>query len=71
MQAVLKQKIIVIDRAEMILGKSNIFHQSDTFQNMFQMFSKFLSEALRHLDFEKHVEKKWFFYFKNFEKVIY
>jgi len=47
MQAILKQKIEVVDQAEMILGGSKIFHMSDSLQNMFDQFTKFLCEALK------------------------
>jgi hypothetical protein len=51
MQALLRQKIEVFDRAEMILGESDVFHMEESLENLFQQFSRFLSEALRKCPF--------------------
>ena len=51
MQALLRQKIEVFDRAEMILGESDIFQMEDSLENIFKQFCSFLSEALRKCPF--------------------
>ena len=51
MQAILRQKIEVFDKAEMVLGESDIFQLDDSLENLFKQFSGFLSEALRKCPF--------------------
>ncbi len=64
MQALLRQKVEVFDRAEMILGESDIFQMDESLENLFKQFSNFLSEALRKCPFyikmkeEKEYEKQ-------------
>ena len=53
MQALLRQKVEVFDKAEMILGESSVFQMNESLENLFKQFSKFLSEAIHKCPFYK------------------